>query len=150
LGYLFEVLGQNVRVETTPAAANPNPVLRPAALSLLVPFYRGNDERQSLPPYGRCPGLLRSLRRRRALPGTRTPLSSLPCCAKPCTQTLYSDLIYLQVYTCIMLTSFDCLAKKKRYVGCTCVHPCPLLGPPLSLNVAGKGRPSCYDYESVP
>jgi len=30
-----------------------------------------------------------------------------------------------------MPTNIDCFAK---IIGCTCVHPCPLLGPPLGIH----------------
>jgi hypothetical protein len=33
----------------------------------------------------------------------------------------------------ILPTDFDSFA---RIIGCTCVHPCPMLGPPLRLDVA--------------
>jgi len=33
-----------------------------------------------------------------------------------------------------MPTNFDCFAKN---IGCTCVHPCPLLGPPMCSSKSG-------------
>jgi hypothetical protein len=65
------------------------PVARAVSLSPLS-WRRLGDSRQPLSPNASCPGLLRALRRRRAQPGTLTPLSPFP--AKPSTQTLYSHL----------------------------------------------------------
>ena len=97
------------------------------------------------PPYARCPGLRRALRRRRR--PTRYAHPSPPSfCAKPSAQTL-TQAIWLSVFgsdlttrvwlikknkciLCIMPTDFDFLFAKK--FGCTCVHPCPLLGQFLS------------------
>jgi hypothetical protein len=66
-------------------------------------------------------------------PARPPPLLFTSCCAKRSTPNprvtySYSDLTRLQVYTCIAPTNFDYLSK---IIGCTCVHPCPILGPPL-------------------
>jgi hypothetical protein len=75
------------------AAVNPTPF--PSSPRALSPSFVAttSDIRYSLPSYARCP-------RSSSVPSPATnatryahPLSSLPCCAKPCTQTLYSDLI---------------------------------------------------------
>jgi hypothetical protein len=61
----------------------------------------------------------------RGMPAYSPPFP--PCCAKSNTQTpnmrcLYSDL------TLILPTKFDLFAT---VIGCTCVHPCPILVPPF-------------------
>jgi hypothetical protein len=73
---------------------DPVPQLTARALSVSPSLVATtSDIRYSLPSYARCP-------RSSSVPSPATnatryahPLSSLPCCAKPCTQTLYSDLI---------------------------------------------------------
>jgi hypothetical protein len=65
-----------------------------------------------------------------------------PCCnAKSNTQTpnvgyLYSDL------TMILPTKFDLFAT---VIGCTCVHPCPMLGPPPAGDNASSFSLSKYE-----
>ena len=86
---------------------------------------------RSLPPYARCPGLLRALRRRRAPPAryVHHPLVSHSCCANPSTPNprllfVFGSGLITSVYACIMPTSFDCFCEKKNYLGPPLVvHP---------------------------
>jgi hypothetical protein len=45
---------------------------------------------------------------------------------------VFGSGIITSAYAYIMRTSSDCFAK---FIGCTCIHPCTLLGPPLVYDI---------------
>jgi hypothetical protein len=75
-------------------------------------------------------------RRRAHPPGMPAPSLSF-CCARRSTPNpnknyLYSDLNPVTIY--YLLTSISFV----RIIGCTCVHPCPMLGPYISSFCCGS------------
>jgi len=91
------------------------------------------------PSYGTCSGLRRVLCRR-STPRYAHPFSPLPAVRN---WPLNLNFLYLCIciriwsnykfiYVLCLLNSFFSFAK---VIGCTCVHPCPSLGPPLSLPI---------------
>jgi hypothetical protein len=92
------------------------------------------------PSYGTCSGLRRVLRRR-STPRYAHPFSPLAAVRNwPLNRNflylcicirIWSNYKFIYVLLCL-LNSFFSFTK---VIGCTCVHPCPSLGQPLSLPI---------------